>query len=374
MVIPPNDRGPTKYFQGRGAIRKLFLSRLNQYDQSRSGSTFLITGAPGAGKSALLDVLGKDATQLGWRVKTNISPAHFARPAMMADALGVKYTPRKLGRTTLDFKILRNVWYREREKAPSVTDILHMASKRQPLLLVLDEAQHVETLADLPIDKAAATATLDAIHNGEIGFPLILLAGGLDTSEKAMSTLGVSRITAANRVRLGPMRLEEAEVVIRDYVHGEFGELVPDHWIGTISEPTHGWPQHIVCYANAVGNLLLSLGRAPKDSDLDMAIDHGRVEQVAYYAARAHDITRGQREILAHLFNQIPWEGAVRGSVVINALCEKYSVKVAEETFDRALRQGVLSQTIDGDYQVPIPSMQQWLVDEYGPDRAHATT
>ncbi|MCY4171119.1 MAG: ATP-binding protein [Bacteroidetes bacterium] len=365
QVLHADDRGPTKYFHGRDAIRSLFAERLNHYDQLCGGSTFLITGAPGAGKSALLDVLGKDADKMGWNVKTEISPEHFASPARMARALGVKYVRRKSRPVTLSVKVLRKVWRSEKDTAPGVADVIKKASKSRPLILVLDEAQHLHNIASIDAYRVVATGAMDALHNGKIGYPYILLAGGLDTSENALSDLGVSRITSSNKVRLGPMEMEEAKRVIVDYVHGEFGESVPDHWLSAIAEPTHGWPQHIVCYANAVGNKLISLSRSPTGDDLDEALRNGWDIQMDYYEARAHDITWGQRAILAHLVAEIPVWGTLSKSHVVSALAEKYSQEVAEATFTRALRQGVLSKVKGGGYGVPIPSMHRWLVDEY---------
>ena len=42
------------------------------------------------------------------------------------------------------------------------------------------------------------------ILNGQVGRPVILLAGGLGTTEMAFESIGVSRIEDGLRVRLGP--------------------------------------------------------------------------------------------------------------------------------------------------------------------------
>ena len=49
-----SDRGPAKYFHGRREILSSFHELLLHANQNRGGTTFLIQGAPGAGKTALL--------------------------------------------------------------------------------------------------------------------------------------------------------------------------------------------------------------------------------------------------------------------------------------------------------------------------------
>ena len=48
------DRGASKYFHGRRQILRDFRKLAERAIQAKSGTTFLIQGAPGAGKTALL--------------------------------------------------------------------------------------------------------------------------------------------------------------------------------------------------------------------------------------------------------------------------------------------------------------------------------
>ncbi|MCY4233537.1 MAG: ATP-binding protein [Bacteroidetes bacterium] len=367
MHLPtsPDDRGPSKYFHGRDDIRTFFSGRLNHYEQLRGGSIILITGAPGAGKSALLSVLSDDASKMGWCVNTQMTPEKFANPVEMADTLGVKYKSRKTGSATLNLPVYKHFWQSEKEKSPSVSDIIRSAARAQPLLLVLDEAQHLQILAEIPQDKKVAQAVLETLHNGKIGHPVVFLAGGLDTSRQAFGSLGVSRITSANRVRLGPIDQGPAKEVIRDYVCGEFGCEVPENWLDLLASRSQGWPQHLVCYAHAAGHVLASLQRPSSTSDLEDALSEGRSAQEDYYNARAHDITYGQREAIASVFAKIPINGTVRKREVVNALHKGYSKEVAEEKFRLALHQGILNEREDGLYGIPIPSLYSWLVENY---------
>ncbi len=63
-IIP--DRDPAEYFHGRAQILCDFEDLLRRSKQEKKGTIFLIQGAPGAGKSALLHELEKLALASGW--------------------------------------------------------------------------------------------------------------------------------------------------------------------------------------------------------------------------------------------------------------------------------------------------------------------
>ncbi len=89
VVIP--DRGPAKYFHGRTKIIHTFNRYINYFgNKKKGGTTFLIQGEPGAGKTALLDVLSKGAEEKEWKV-AKISIEDLYTPAAMAQSLGKSY-------------------------------------------------------------------------------------------------------------------------------------------------------------------------------------------------------------------------------------------------------------------------------------------
>ncbi len=71
-----SDRGPAKYFHGRKQVLSDFNKIIERAVQAKSGTTFLIQGAPGAGKSALLEECGKRARERGWKT-AEIKPMAF---------------------------------------------------------------------------------------------------------------------------------------------------------------------------------------------------------------------------------------------------------------------------------------------------------
>jgi len=88
------DRGPAEYFHGRGKIKNNFknLIRKSLEKERGGGSTFVIQGAPGAGKTALLYELEKLAKKRGWNV-ANIGVDALWDPDKLLESFrnGAKY-------------------------------------------------------------------------------------------------------------------------------------------------------------------------------------------------------------------------------------------------------------------------------------------
>lgn len=368
-IFPPDDRGRSKYFHGRSEIRSRFLRRLNHYNAINGGSIFLVTGPPGAGKSALLYMLGEDAEDLGWNVKMDITPEHFTSPLLMAKCLSVKLKHTTTRSTSIDAKVLQQSWGTSRILGAAIADVMRTAASARPLLLVLDEAQELSTIADILEDRKVASAAMGLLHNGKLGYPVVLLAGGLDTSREVLSAFGMSRITNENRARIGALSMESTREVIRAYVLGETGIDIPEQWVEPIAKKTQGWPQHIVCYSGGAATKVSTLQHAPSDSDLKDIVTYGRSSQVSYYEERTHDFDWEALRCIAGVFETITVGGSTTRSVIENALKEVYTQEQTKDIFTRALRQGVITGTAYGKYTIPIPSMHSWLTSEFGPSR-----
>jgi len=357
-------RGPADYFHGRHGVINPFVRALEHYRTNKRGTTFLIKGPPGSGKTALLSELSEHAKTVGYTVKDNVKPSDFYSPASMAETLGVSYTPHKENAFGFDVKIFRWGQKTESERQSEVVEIIKKSSSGAGLLLVLDEAQHVAELVGRDDVTDRAMSTLNMLHYGKIGQPVILLAGGLGTAELAFESLGVSRLEDSCMVRLGPLDSESTHAIIKDHLVHRCGlEFPPQNWIESLAEPTHGWPHHIICYVESAKECLALTNQQPTQIALKHALEVGHKRRVSYYEARAHGISRKQRHLIAELFSDLPSGGTVDKEDILEIMEEQYSEKEALEVFDRALRQGVLDEREDGGFAIPIPSMQRWLVD-----------
>ncbi|MCY4169971.1 MAG: AAA family ATPase [Bacteroidetes bacterium] len=333
-------RGPAAHFHGRNDVIGQFIRALKHYRKQERGTIFLIKGPPGSGKTALLSKLSEHAITNGYAVKGGLNALDFHDPARMAAKLGVRYTPRKTRMLNIGVKWLGSGGKKETEMQSGVVDIIRKVSSPQGLVLVFDEAQHLAKLADRGDEEDRAMATLDMIHNGEIGAPVILLAGGLGTTEFAFESLGISRFEESCRVRLGPLDPESTHAVIKDHLMHQCGlDSPPQNWIESLAEQTHGWPHHIMCYVESSKECLAASNHKPTHEALQHSIAMGWERQVSYYNVRAHGITKNQRRIIAGLFEGLPIGATVEKEDIIWNIKEQYSDKEANEVFERALRQ-----------------------------------
>ena len=355
---PPNptpaviDRGPATHFHGRKTILGDFDRLLEHYANNSSGGTFLIQGAPGAGKTALLYECARLAQNAGWRIAGIDGLFPLWRPSALRLA---QYEGDHLvdGGLVID------------QGGGSVLEMLRGGVG--PLLLKLDEAQRLEDLSrDLDI-RLLVGEILTAIHNGEVGRPLVLLAGGLGTTEDAFKALGISRFERRSFVELGRLDKDSERSIIHDWLTEEGGAKGdPTEWIDAIAQEAHGWPQHILSYVGPAVEYLHPHGGIMTPDGLATVLVAGRNFRGKYYERRAGGFAQEERHRLAKVFENIPAGGSTTREAILSFLSREYGDDTAEKLFRWARHSGILQVVEGGRYGIPIPSMQDWLVENYG--------
>ena len=354
------DRGAAKHFHGRERILSNFNELLTRATQAKSGTTFLIHGAPGAGKTALLAECEKQARNSEWGV-VEIGVDSLWDPHELREDLG---WGRKSEITEKSTQIgMEGVLKREvRTSRPRRTVLNILRDGKDPLLLKLDEA-HVLGDKDVPPSEYKATTikVLDFIHNGKLKRPVILLAAGLGTTLNSFQSFGIARYSKKCRVELGALSMEAERAVIQDWLKKDGGAKGdPTVWIDAIAKETHGWPHHILSYVEpAAGQLKADDGTMTTDG-LSTVLEAGRSARLAYYKERSYGFPEEERQSLIKAFSDASIGESMTRSEIVFSLTQDFGPDKAQELFYQALDKGLLDEH-DGRYVIPIPSMHTWL-------------
>ncbi len=377
VPILEDDRGPATFFHGREQELRTFEKRLGSARQSNGGTVFLIQGAPGAGKTALLHECGGRAEADGWRVAVIRSDALYD-PDALAGAVGMSYATKTTVHRETGWRAgLSSVaaLFRHRAKSQSseyaglTTDrVLKEAATSNGLVLVLDEVQTLGKAIGTPYDLPM-THNLAQIHNGQVGAPVILLAGGLGTSEGVFGSFGVTRFMHDCVCQLGRLSSAAERAVIRDWLvkaggaHGDLEYLT--HWLDTIAAECNGWPQHIQVYAPQAARWLYECGGGLTADVPIEVLAQGHRRKVKYYESRLVGLERGDRKAVANLLGQVGKGSTLEKSDLVAAFSGNRTPEAAHAVFQHVLHKGVVTESPAGLFEVPIPSMHTWLVQEY---------
>ncbi len=359
------DRGPSPYFHGRTKILRTFQEILRYSIQNIWGTTFLIYGAPGAGKSALLYECERIAEAAEWQVAI-IDPPSLWEVDSLRESLGLrKKLSFKAGEAGFSIFGFASAKVSADTSTQTVKRLLQKGEK--PLLLILDEAQRLGG-TNAPADSQVTTASniLNAIHNGQLNKPVVLLAAGLNPTLKAFETFDISRFAKGCLVKLGALSKESERLVIEDWIKKEGrGQGDPTAWLDAITQETHGWPQHIQCYAGLASVHLEANGGVMLPDGLAFVLEAGHEARKAYYKGRLVDFYADQIQCLVNSLPDHPSEKPTPRTEILSALTKKYGDAEAKDLFKRFIEKGIIEEHGMG-FVVPIPSMHTWLKDTHG--------
>ncbi|MCY4158305.1 MAG: ATP-binding protein [Bacteroidetes bacterium] len=359
------DRGPAKYFHGRTRILRSFEDLIKlAVTRSAGRTTMLIQGAPGAGKTALLEEMALDAMEKLWDV-FEIDLDDLYNPIQMAQTLGKPYVSRKQTAFKTDAKVVGTEHIKEVAGDSSVSRILEKMNPRRGILLILDETQRVVSFSDTPDKKIQVTSTLNKIHNGKLSHPVILLAAGLGMSKASFDDLGISRFKGGCFIELGALGKDSERAVIHDWLVKEGGAKGdPGPWVDAIAKKTHGWPQHISAYGDTAAKQIQNDHGEMTPMGLKIVYRLGMDRREAYYEQRAEKISRKERRSLARLIQNVSMEDGLDEKDIEEFLSREYGLAEAKGLFKRVVERGILHSQ-KGVYKIPIPSMRTWLISNY---------
>jgi len=363
-IYDDGDRGPAEFFHGHKDIRARFHRVLATAHAKKAGTTFLVQGAPGAGKSALLHQMCTESE--GW-VLANIGGPELWNPVAMAQALGKSYTVTRTISGGVEIKVFSGGVDKEVAGFATSGEVLRRQAPPTGVILVFDEAQTLPKISAHV--EMEATATLNAIHNGLLGAPVVLLTAGLGTTKIAYKQMGVSQFKRGCVHQIEALGLQAQQAVIRDWLTiagGAKGDVDP--WIDAITEKSHGWPQHMICYALCAKDVLDQTGGEMSSAALEEVLAFGDHDRAAYYAGRVDGLKQSDIVRIAQVFSGVGPSEHMSKEDIIDSLQYGQDQACAEKLFEDLLHRGVIAHTTVGMYQSPIPSFHKWIVQNFGKD------
>ncbi|MCY4232136.1 MAG: ATP-binding protein [Bacteroidetes bacterium] len=359
------DRGPARYFHGREKILSDFKFLTDRVHQKKiGGTTFLIQGAPGAGKSALLYECEKIADAKGWKI-AQIDGDALWEPNALRYSIGLSNIFRSLNIT---LRIALNQFFsaeiRVERSQRTMKKILE--SGKKPLLLIIDEAQTLGTTSK-PSKEFESTAThiLKAIHNGDLKKPVVLLAAGLGQTMEFLGLLGISRFAENCFVKLGPLSNQAERAVIKDWLvreGGAKGDIT--EWIDAIQQETHGWARHVQSYAFHAAYHLNENGGRMTQTGLSTVLELGREGRKMYYKQRLVQFNGDEIQCLVNCMPDNPLEPPTSRQAILSSMTQQFE-EHGNQLIEDFINKGILVEKGKG-LTISIPSMHAWLKEEYG--------
>lgn len=414
------DRQLTPFFAGRVAERHLIHGRIEDVAQQAfeghsimpaEGQTLLITGAPGAGKTALARKVGDHLHEHGGGIVLPLALETLADPMDLRKALEAQFSPDRL-RLVLEktVDLLRRAGAAlpaalsaaidgpVAEVAASVmAHVVGATIKKQghskfelpcPVVLFIDEIQVIN-----PSVHARECAALRNLHLGIHGQPILPLLVGLATARDRLSDAGLSRLSADSIITLGCLSGDEAALSARAFCADHRVQGDTDSWTQKIADWSDGWPMHVHNTLRAIAEQLVTQADQRMGTG-DPAIARGahaaighldHIDEMAirrraahlradYYSARLSGPLSECDELIAHLIHRV--ERSMKKSEIRRLIHEDYPRFVQDQPwladslpvsdlFDQMLRRGLLQLTADAGedlYDCPIPSLRNYCV------------
>ncbi|MDE2730686.1 MAG: ATP-binding protein [Bacteroidota bacterium] len=359
-----DDRGKAKYFHGRDEELETIESLCYTAMHNGGGAIVVIQGPPGAGKTALLHECARHAQAWGWRVVRIRHDAFWDRESLH------NAFRRPRWHTHVDeggMTVLGGWGFFGRARKLSAPDLLRyqVMKSRKCVLLWLDEAQSLVGGELSGAERTSAVKMLDDIHNGGLGKPVVLIAGGLAHTAEGLERFEISKLRIDDIIELSGLDAESEKSIIRDWLEKESGAIGDvAHWVDTIAQDTDGWPQHISAYVQRASWQLVEDKGTLTDAGLAKVLEKGRADKTRFYNRRLRGIGKHERQLL----------GLVIACCGLNARWTRIQIEAtfpalkdslqypADDSVSKLIRRGVLEASDEGEYRIPIPSMERFLV------------
>jgi len=394
-----NEKQHTPFYAGRENIIKKILgatkiaARRAASGERPKGETWVVQGAPGAGKTALLEELGRDPESRGCEPWKEDMPVVSTLPLASLDS--ERETTRIIAKSLLEGADARYRQATEREgrvalgifggsisrgratvTAPpeaTLDSLNDLPSEcwRRPLIVTVDEVQDV---------TPSALNVLRQLHLGEHGLPIIPVYGGLANSANMLDQLPLTRIVPEQIVLLEGLKPSEARRAIERLldecnVKNRHKTMIAKK----LAEQTEGWPQHLHNGMRVLAKALVETGgNMDRVCESEVLEEEAKIrenrhearktpemEEVPVFVARLMTAALRQKMKLPELLEQMAFLSKA-GKRADERLPEDMSAK--EFLNDHLVRKGALHKNSGNVFVCPIPCFSRHLI-EAGGDR-----
>ncbi len=246
----------------------------------------------------------------------------------------------------------------------------------RPIVLTIDEAQRFDYERKHPIAKL-----FQSLHDG-CGLPIVLVLAGLSDTEYSAGRMDLTRIPVGQVHNIGCFPDHEVgEFMARSCAHFGIDIAGFEQEVSRLAEPCEGWPRHLHIVLKALGSEALKTGNLGQ-VEWRTVFDNGRAGREAYYASQQSEQMEISARLTANVMSVLDI-GINRPDVI--DLIEKNigehpsdrlptDIKTAEEFLIHLLHRGALQRDSRKLYTCPIPSFRAYLLEQGGMVQNHSQT
>ena len=368
-----SDRDSGRFFVGREAELSRISNAAEMWRVAVANGrptlgVILVSGAPGAGKTALLHHLREhppnSTAALAIDLSALGSEAELVQDLKdgLAGLLGRAKGALRPSKASINLGVLKVDWsgFSQAVTLRGLGRAISPGQKAKPTLLLIDEVQSA---------TQEQVQVLAALHRGATGLPLVPVLAGLSDSSDVLSAGGISRRAAEYDIRIGQLNEGEPAEAVRMMLE-EFRILGPEpakrRWASAVEALCDRWPQHLKTAMTALARELLRTEGNLERADWERTHQEAASLRAQGYEARRSLRMQDARPLLAEFLSIIALP--IKRDHAIEALRRLMGThsppSMAPPDFlNHLIHQGVLHDPNgNGEYNCPIPSFRDYLI------------
>ena len=396
--------GREAFFHGRDDEYDIFRDAVESLRAGQiGGGTMIFQGAPGAGKSALMqecmEAVRCHSTPDDPWVAVSIKPDTLVSPAdVVMDLIDAankesdrlsKIAPDAIARNFKKLLDLGGKLYGElsergvgiagfsvggRSQTASLSEMTVRSARifreASPLLEKFHLVVFVDEAQNTP-EAGTTKGVMGCLQDPPKEIPLVAAFFGLSDTEQVLRQCGLSRYADERVVNLQPLETADATGSFRRMFDAYYtgAEEEKDFWADALADLSQGWPQHINRVGVAAGRVIQTNESQLERHLLEQALKNGVERKNKYYAGR---LAAGSNP--PWVYKQLALKAADKQGELAGILSYEEVIRLTEssrkttdqtigEFLTNALHAGLLAplSELPFHYRFPIPSLGDYL-------------